>query len=67
MSSAVSTQEISQMEDSIRRIPPVFLAQMKQQARIGARDVSSLSFEEKCRLYQVYKKTLQSLKSEGLF
>ena len=37
------------VEQNLARIPPVFLAQMKMEAGVGDRDISTLSYEEKVR------------------
>jgi hypothetical protein len=42
-----SAEDLMNMEINLGRIPPVFLAQMKQEAGVTDRDISTLSYEEK--------------------
>ena len=51
-------QDFMSLEQNLQRIPPVFLAQMQQEAGVSGRDISSLTFEEKVRTGGV---VLQSL------
>ncbi|GJJ11532.1 hypothetical protein Clacol_005766 [Clathrus columnatus] len=59
-SQPISTPEFQRLEQDLARIPPVFLASVKQEAGVPDRDYGTLTDEEKARVNEAFKKIISN-------